>query len=186
MTMPHRYICATDVSYRDKGEAMTFTWLTSICSATSPRCDWLSEWTIISAARLLGSTYSSCIGFTVARYWSITCCIVLPRSDVSRIIRLISRTSGAASTKTLTSSKSTNCGCEKIRIPSRMIIFFGYVVTNASLSFLVWDVKSYLCSGSRLAGVTKHEGHWVSRETSAFFSYLENFTRVIIFFRGLY
>ena len=69
---------------------------------------WPPRGMMTSAYRLLGSTNSRCIGFTVPRYCSITDSIVRPRSATSRRNRRMNRVSSSVSTNTLMSIRSRN------------------------------------------------------------------------------
>lgn len=63
---------------------------------------------IISAYCLVGSMNSSCIGFRMFRYLSISISKGWPRSTMSRVITRSKRSSGSASTKIFKSIKSRN------------------------------------------------------------------------------
>ena len=93
------------------------------------------------ACRLLGSTYSRCIGRTVVSYCSITDCIVRPLSSVSRRSRRMNRTSGSVSTKTRMSISSRSSGSASTRMPSTMITAAGSTLRVSDDRS--WVVKSY-------------------------------------------
>ena len=81
---------------------------------------WPPSGTMMSAFRLEGSTYISCMGFTVVRYWSTTLSSERPRSRTSRTMRRRMRTSASVSTKILMSSRLQTAGLWRIRMPSTM------------------------------------------------------------------
>ena len=86
---------------------------------------WPPSSTTMSAYFREGSTYCSCMGFTVVRYWETTDWSVRPRSSTSRRARRRIRSSASVSTKILMSNISRRVGFWKIRMPSTMMTFFG-------------------------------------------------------------
>mmetsp|Transcript_11334 Transcript_11334/g.33614 ORF Transcript_11334/g.33614 Transcript_11334/m.33614 type:complete len:276 (+) Transcript_11334:72-899(+) len=115
--------------------------------------------TMMSALRLLGSTYLSKDGFTKRVYCSMTPPTSRPRSTVSRLMRRARRVSSSVSTNTFMLQRERISGQWSARMPSTM-------TTSAGLTRLFLVRQRLLVTKSYTGTSTGSEARSVSRQAA--------------------